>query len=933
MITTRTTACSTLVALLICLPVLASAYTGGKVSNISTTVVYNHSLAAAANVSYTVETLNLTPTSADTVIHVQTKPDGDYVAGNDDCCSGTGRSRVTIAASGTSRSLWIIVRAYSNGYGGTATLRITPSTGGFTDIPISFGGYVLSNSLNSAFPTSFVSQGHFFTVEQQTGANLTNILVISGAAAYASAYDEQDGIGTMSWLHLVTACSSGCKVVIGRTAASTSGPTTLIWDEDVHYFTSDADGLGDALEVALGTSKTIVDTDGDGLSDSAEVIGVGGGGTNPDVKLPYYGANPLAKDLFLEADWQVCTIATEDCADPGDIEFASYHQLNAQDALTFANFFQPEVSIHIDNGVPNVDPATRTIFGNWGGATQISTTAGYCNPGNAALTASRLGYFRFGGLALGGQGGPGYCYAANEHSHGAHAQEIGHTLGLGHGGPDGAIGDANCKPHYRSPQNYEFQEDVSITDYSHGQFLASPLNPTNLNEVAGLGSSDPSVIGYLENGLVSGGGPGFALQRAADGITLTGAVDWNRDGVFSTSTKGAPTWSYYACEQSQYHRDFKVGKVSGSTMSQHPTLAWLQSAQWGNRLYLISRDKVIGTLEYRYASSFTNCSIQDLNAPCTIWSPGVTSDPKGVPSSSSGTGAPTAVQVNVSGINKLLVVYPNASNSLKSQLLTLVNGTTESWSSQLTIGTGTTDPALVNDGGVIRMFTGNGGVLFEYDYTPSTNTWSAAIAQAWDDDGSSIAVTQGIAVTRGFDTQVSGEQLFALMPGSGGSMVFARRNPATGRWVRYGASIWTNGQQPTSFRPGLAYVATDPLVPAVGRFYLAYTLINGAGLGETGISTTDGNDSTPGATIRKLRWQKRTYLTNIWLYAHSGVSLSYQPGLDTSLKAVLDANLPTNPDDPMFFPYADGIVNTTLTDFNDYATILQFLGCALTSTC
>ncbi|GAB4291523.1 MAG: hypothetical protein Kow0090_05000 [Myxococcota bacterium] len=66
------------------------------------------------------------------------------------------------------------------------------------------------------------------------------------------------------------------------------------YHEELDY---DLDGLSDRLETILGTNSEHYDTDNDGLGDRVEVIGY------MDQPMPFNGANPLKKDIFVEIDW------------------------------------------------------------------------------------------------------------------------------------------------------------------------------------------------------------------------------------------------------------------------------------------------------------------------------------------------------------------------------------------------------------------------------------------------------------------------------------------------------------------------------------------------------------------------------------------------------------------------------------------------------
>ncbi|MEU4723413.1 DUF11 domain-containing protein [Nonomuraea dietziae] len=98
--------------------------------------------------------------------------------------------------------------------------------------------------------------------------------------------------------------------------------------------------------------------------------------------------------------------------------------------------------------------------------------------------------------------------------------ELGHTLGLGHGGDD----SVNCKPNYLSVMNYTLQFDTQYTarplDYANvakGTVLRTELNEAHLDENDGVyGTPDPART------LVYGVGGKIRTATATDGPT-----DWN----------------------------------------------------------------------------------------------------------------------------------------------------------------------------------------------------------------------------------------------------------------------------------------------------------------------------------------------------------------------------------------------------------------------
>ena len=103
--------------------------------------------------------------------------------------------------------------------------------------------------------------------------------------------------------------------------------------------------------------------------------------------------------------------------------------------------------------------------------------------------------------------------------------ELGHTLGLGHGGAD----EFGCKPNYLSVMNYmqaweKFNPSQFPLDYSR-QALPT-LNENSLSEMAGISGPMGRVARYSVNG----------KQRSAD---AGGPIDWNNNGLIDGTTVAA----------------------------------------------------------------------------------------------------------------------------------------------------------------------------------------------------------------------------------------------------------------------------------------------------------------------------------------------------------------------------------------------------------
>ncbi len=109
----------------------------------------------------------------------------------------------------------------------------------------------------------------------------------------------------------------------------------------------------------------------------------------------------------------------------------------------------------------------------------------------------------------------GHGVGTTDQQAGTFMHELGHTLGLRHGGGD----NVNCKPNYLSVMSYTHQIDNNyifgrVLDYSSSNLPT--LNENSLNEVVGIGGQPNLKTAF---------GPFPALMSLA-GV----AIDWNRNG-------------------------------------------------------------------------------------------------------------------------------------------------------------------------------------------------------------------------------------------------------------------------------------------------------------------------------------------------------------------------------------------------------------------
>lgn len=306
---------------------------------------------------------------------------------------------------------------------------------------------------------------------------------------------------------------------------------------------------------------TDTDTDGDGLLDTWEENGFDADGDGTiDVNLPAMGAKKDHKDIFVEVDhmvrppvcvWQLCW---------GGRSFAPMVEAldDVRAAFALGDIRNPDgttgINMHIDAGATTVmNSPTNSTWGALSGANEVpyAQRLGTRNADRsynwtafdarkaAHFNASRAKIFHYAiygeffadSLSSGISNGiPGAAFLvtdgdwANGFSRteeaGTFMHELGHNLGLSHGGGDGV----QYKPNYLSVMNYSFQftgiPNAFTLDYSRRKLR--PLNESRLDERAGL-DPDAALVGLGTVFYCPGG------AKRSDGAPATN-VDWNCNG-------------------------------------------------------------------------------------------------------------------------------------------------------------------------------------------------------------------------------------------------------------------------------------------------------------------------------------------------------------------------------------------------------------------
>jgi hypothetical protein len=309
----------------------------------------------------------------------------------------------------------------------------------------------------------------------------------------------------------------------------------------------------DAEFELIDRSETVspnTDSDNDGLPDIVEQNGLdfNRDGTI-DLTLP--NANPLHKDIYIEIDFMQCDNITCPLTPASTHRPLQQSLDNVINAFARAPVSNPDgndgITLHllVDEPLRHVeqigDAVDRTLFG---------TNAERNDPNHANIIAAKQLVYHYvvfahdllpphntwSGVYIGGRefivslgGGFGtdvfnHSVGSIDQQEGTFMHELGHDLGLAHGG---AFGDNLLgKPNYMSLMNYDFQFRHIISDrpLDYSRCALPSLDEEHLIESNGIGTSCPPGLRTFVPC------PNPAL------ITLTDVpIDWNRNNTIDNA--------------------------------------------------------------------------------------------------------------------------------------------------------------------------------------------------------------------------------------------------------------------------------------------------------------------------------------------------------------------------------------------------------------
>jgi len=466
--------------------------------------VYLERFELQAGQAYRFETRNLSPGS-DTlaVLIARNKKTGELreVARNDDAEPSTLASRIEYSPEATGEFL-LIIRSYS------------PETRGACDV---------------YFDDQFLERTRFAGLAVSVTSNAGDVLQTVGMSRVPNRADpwmlltgpqalwDDDG-GMELGAKLVLPDLQGQELILAASSSALEGTFDLVLNTADGSSGSeprgdlDGDGLSNELERALGTRLDAQDTDGDGLLDGWEVLGV------RDTDYRGLGASGVVPDVFVQIDWMAST--------------HNHHPRAEAMQMIIDSFAATGLNLHVDDGREEEGGEGHLLPDPWTHIDFLTLEPTFFEIRAANFSDKREGIYHYDIFAhrqpnscssgisqirgsnflvtLGcaaGQIGSVYDQA------GTFMHELGHNLGLRHGG----FQDLNYKPNYRSVMNYLFQfpGTCGTVGFTNGLTFTPCLDREYFYSFAGGADLDETC---LDETLGVGDGP----------------IDWDGDGELDT---------------------------------------------------------------------------------------------------------------------------------------------------------------------------------------------------------------------------------------------------------------------------------------------------------------------------------------------------------------------------------------------------------------
>ncbi len=307
--------------------------------------------------------------------------------------------------------------------------------------------------------------------------------------------------------------------------------TDCIWDAKGFYH-SDADRIPDDWEV------NGIDIDGDGI---------------PELDLAAMGADKNVPDIFVEIDWMV---RPEKKFFFWVIDPAYSFRPSESVLRTVYEAFQAHgINLHLDAGRDSTDFVTGEKWGDLSGGNELTYTESLnadlnadtwnnlldmsgiralvfhhcifgdllCSDPSNTTSGMTPGFGQYFAVTLGGWGTVNDTTIAGTFMH-----ELGHSLGLHHGGCD----DENYKPNYLSIMNYSFQTTglAGTGNLNYSDYELPDIDEANINEIRGIDPMGITVGTNLATTLFT-----RTSAQITTGAIARAPIDMNGNGTLEES--------------------------------------------------------------------------------------------------------------------------------------------------------------------------------------------------------------------------------------------------------------------------------------------------------------------------------------------------------------------------------------------------------------
>jgi hypothetical protein len=928
-------------AFFLVLPDTAGAVTSGYLRDQPAGPIYTRVHTIPAGQSAVFETTNLrnntyTVDFPDTVLHVFDVATNQQIAVSDDC--GTERrSCVTLAATSSDRKVIVYVRAASNGRFGLANYRATLGGTLFSQGDFHFGGTTVSVGpiQANAWIETVEQNGGFVTPTVASSYDTLLMVLPATSTTNVLAIDNDSGAGLMSKLRLTSACSS-CQIIVGdvrRSNAETRSPpglVTLAWSDDA--LDSDGDGLSNHFETALGLNLNSADTDQDGILDGQEVLGIDDTG----LQFPYYGADPLVPDLFLEVSY---TNGAERWTGAEAEALARSYRINGFKnvngaPITFKDLKKSgfidsrDVRVHLDIGTTNfAQDESRFVWGSWSSPNNLASCAAL-SPLNPRTPRQASGQWHFLISGAGSTSAYGTCGQAVSWA-GAH--ELGHQLGLDHGGYPNGGPTGNVA--YPSIMNYSFVRVGEDPAFSTRRWTQA-LNPTAMLEASWAPAGTPvEMLAYIQPGNFT------RTRRESSGAN---PIDFNTDNAFSSSAvRGSGTFS-----RATANANFSAWNSLG--LNQDVELVWLPTTPKKLFLFHLYTKNGSSQLEYRYTTDVDACSLKQSNwwNQCVTFQ-GYTS----LPSTAGVARFFGAERLLIDGQWKIFIAFVDTAGTLKFSVMDQNGALT---TSSVPNGTGVVTGASVVRTSDSRMLVlaGVGAAgnsqIHAWQYDAINHSWASTRVPQTYVDGTPLKVSDsGISATMGYLTDSGATAQIVGALAEGNLIKMLRFDSGLKAWrllSDLNASAMTGHGFWSDNKLAIAYVPYSTSVRESGRFFLSYNRPS-AGRQNNFLVRTIGNDPNPavdpvtGLQPRVLKWRlegNEEYVGFEWdaTVLGAGQDILYDLDYDNHLRGAEVSGAWSHTDGSsinsiVFLPTADGHFNFDLLDYDDWKVIRDNLRCSL----